>query len=90
MGLFSATGVPIFGLALGQLGGLLVDKHIEKKELDAMSRLITREEFESVADLDGSGEDSMVGFTEFAVLEMIRLGRTNVEQVSLSNPYLLS
>jgi hypothetical protein len=81
VGFFSATGVPIFGMALGQLGGLLVDRHIVKKEMDAMSRLITKKEFESVADLDGSGDDKMIGFTEFAVLEMIRLGRTSVEQV---------
>jgi len=83
-GVFTATGVPIFGLALSQLGGLLVDKHIAAKEEAAMSRLITRSEFEEVMGLDGTGDagKEIVGFTEFVVLELIRLGRTDVAQIA--------
>ena len=33
VGFFSATGVPIFGLALGQLGGFFVDAYIAKNTL---------------------------------------------------------
>ena len=81
---FSMTGVPIFGLALGQLGGLLVDHHIAAKERESMAKLLTKDEFDSVSGLDyGAGDEGaqLVSFAEFALLEMLRLGKTNVEQM---------
>jgi hypothetical protein len=82
VGAFAALGVPIFGLALGQLGGLLVDHHIAEKERQIMAKLLTRKEFESVMSLDfADGHDGEVSFTEFALLELIRLGKTNDAQI---------
>ena len=67
---------------MGQLGGLLVDAHIAKKDPECLARLITRDEFDSVSAMDDGGDDDAVGFTEFCLLEMIRLVRTNVEQIN--------
>ena len=60
---FSMTGVPIFGLALGQLGGLLVDHHIAAKERESMAKLLTKDEFDSVSGLDyGAGDEGKRAF----------------------------
>jgi hypothetical protein len=80
-GFFSATGVPIFGLALGQLGGILVDRAIETKEKKAMGRLILKHEFDTVANLNPTGDDDGVDFTEFILLELIRLNRLSLGQL---------
>jgi hypothetical protein len=48
IGSFTATGVPIFGLALGQFAGIFVDRYIAAKQEATLRRLITVEEFNAV------------------------------------------
>ena len=61
-GLYTMTGVPVFGVALGQFAGFFVDAYVAKKEEEAMMRELTIEEFDFVKKL--GTDDDQIGARE--------------------------
>jgi hypothetical protein len=55
---FAATGVPLFGLALGQFAGVMVDRYVAAKEEATLKRLVTKDEFDAVKGIYGGGKGS--------------------------------
>ena len=78
-GFYAMTGVPVFGVALGQFAGVFVDQYIAKKEEAAMHRSLTREEYDFVRTLDK--DDDMLSFGEFLALELLRLSKIDHDTV---------
>ena len=78
-GFYAMTGVPVFGVALGQFAGVFVDQYIAKKEEAAMHRSLTRDEYDFVRTLDK--DDDMLSFGEFLALELLRLSKIDHDTV---------
>lgn len=80
MGLYCMIGVPLFGLNVGQFSSYFIDGYIEAETHRKLHRPVTREEFNMVKTISGGGDDT-IDKQEFFVLEMIRLGKTDLSQV---------
>ena len=61
-GVYTMSGVPVFGVALGQFAGFFVDAYVAKKEEEAMMRELTIEEFDFVKKL--GTDDDQIGARE--------------------------
>ena len=80
VGVYVMTGVPIFGVALGQFAGFFVDSYVARKEEEAMTRLLTQGEFDFVKSL--GSDDGEVDFGEFLALELLRLNKIDQESLA--------
>ena len=81
VGVFAMTGVPVFGVALGQFAGFFVDSYVQRKEEAAMARVLTRDEFDYVRALGGptagGGARESIDFGAFMALELLRLQKVD-------------
>ena len=80
VGVFAMTGVPVFGVALGQFAGFFVDSYVQKREEAAMARVLSRDEFDYVRGLGtsaaaggGGRARESIDFGAFMALELLRL-----------------
>jgi len=70
---YCLTGIPVFGMALGQFADFFVQRHLADKERKALERPITEDEFEFAQQLVSN--DGKIDLSEFVVLELFRLGK---------------
>ena len=83
-GLYTMTGVPVFGVALGQFAGFFVDSYVQKREEAAMARVLSRDEFDymrglgtSAAAGGGGRARESIDFGAFMALELLRLQKVD-------------
>lgn len=73
--LYCLTGIPIFAMALGQFANVFVERHLAAKDRQALTKPITRGEFEFAQSLFSG--DGKVDLSEFMALELLRLGKVD-------------
>ena len=69
---FILTGIPVFGLCLGQLAGVLVERYQRIKQREALEYEFTEAEF-SYCNSIGC-DDGQVDWTEFLQITLLKLG----------------
>lgn len=79
--LWCLTGIPIFGMALGQFASLFVSRFIAAKERAAIDRAISDEEFDFATGL--FKRDGKIDQAEFMALELLRLGKVEMGTLEL-------
>mmetsp|Transcript_22367 Transcript_22367/g.51497 ORF Transcript_22367/g.51497 Transcript_22367/m.51497 type:complete len:431 (-) Transcript_22367:84-1376(-) len=82
VGFYCLSGIPIFALTLGQYANVLVQRLISARERRAISRPISAEEY-SFAEGVFSKADGRVDLSEFIALEMLRLGKVEMDTLEL-------
>ena len=79
--LWCLTGIPIFGMALGQFASVFVARFIAAKERAAIDRAISDEEFDFATGL--FKKDGKIDQAEFMALELLRLGKVEMGTLEL-------
>jgi len=74
--LWCLTGIPIFGMALGQFANLFVQRSLSARERAAIRRPITADEYSFAQSLFNA--DGKVDLSEFIALELLRLGKVDM------------
>lgn len=74
-------GVPLFGLVIGQSANIFIDQYIEADAHRRLKEPITRDEFDRVKTLFSPDNSESVSQCEFFILEMIRLGNLDEQQI---------
>ncbi|CAK9065968.1 unnamed protein product [Durusdinium trenchii] len=78
-GLYCLFGVPIFGLALGRIAGVLVDKHMARKNHQKLHERITSSEMQFAKHILGHSPDSKIDASEFLQIQLLRTGAVDKE-----------
>jgi len=81
MTFYLVIGVPLFTLTLGQFSLALVERAVRKKELDALLQPLNEEEYEFACSLDGRDSGNGMDFSQFLVMEMLRLKRFDRDEI---------
>lgn len=80
MAIFCMVGCPTFGMVVGQFASNFIDDYIEADARKKLHSSITLDEFNLVKGAFGT-QDNTIDMKEFFVLEMIRLRKTDMDQV---------
>jgi len=80
--LFCMFGVPMFGLVVGQSANIFIDQYIEADALRKLREPIRRVEFDKVKTMFSPDNSESVSRCEFFILEMIRLGNLDEDQIN--------
>lgn len=78
-GVYCLFGVPIFGLALGRVAGILVDKHMERENHKKMTERITTSEMVFAEHILGHSPDAKIDASEFLQIQLLRTGKVDRE-----------
>ena len=79
-GVFCLLGIPLFALTLGHFARVLVSHHINAMERKALTRPLTRAEFDLAKHLT-TPRDSLVHLSDFIVLQLLRQGRISEDTI---------
>jgi len=80
MAVFCMVGCPTFGAVVGQFASNFIDDYIEAAAQRKLHAAITLDEFNMVKGAYGQPDDT-IDMKEFFVLEMLRLGKTDMGQL---------
>lgn len=80
-GVFCLLGIPLFALALGHFATALVQDHLSAMELNALSRPMSKEEYETAMYLTTT--DSTVRLSDFIVMQLLKQGKISPETVKV-------
>lgn len=82
VGLYACTGIPVMGIAVGELARIIIDAQEEhRRELDLRARYC-KEEIEMMECLGISGGDKKVNKFEFMLLTLARLGVVDTDLIN--------
>jgi Ca2+-binding EF-hand superfamily protein len=81
-GVFCLFGIPLFALTLGHYARYLVSGHVAALEQSALTRPITRVEFDFAKRLT-TPQDPLVHLSDFIVLQLLRQGKISMEAISV-------
>ena len=81
-GIFCLFGIPLFALTLGHYARYLVAGHVTALEESALSRPITRVEFDFAKRLT-TPEDPLVHLSDFIVLQLLRQGKISMTAINV-------
>ena len=81
-GVFCLIGIPLLALTLAHFARALVESQVFAEEKNAISRPLTRKEFDYAKSLC-SPQDQMVHLSDFIVLQLLRMGKVNMETIEL-------
>jgi Ca2+-binding EF-hand superfamily protein len=78
-GVFCLIGIPLFALTLAHFAMALVDGHVSAMEDNALSRPMSRDEYEAAKHL--TTNDSLVHLSDYIVMQLLRQGKISNKTV---------
>ncbi|CAJ1383241.1 unnamed protein product [Effrenium voratum] len=79
--LYCLIGVPLFGVALGRLAGVIVDRHMEKWNRKKMQERISTSEVLFAQHILNHAPDSKITLSEFVQIQLLRTGAVDREML---------
>ena len=80
---FVLTGVPVFGLALGQLAGILVERYQRQKQRAALEYQFSESEWAYCNKI--GADDGVVDRSEFLIVTLLKMGALDRETLDTIN-----
>lgn len=80
-GIFCLIGIPLFAVTLAHFAMALVESHVSSIEASALSRPMSRDEFEVAKHL--TTNDAVVHLSDYIVMQLLRQGKISKDTVQL-------